>query len=381
MKFKSYIIFFLLFGLVPDLYICTLYIKDIALSVKLLVCLPTLLLLILLFNIGKGVKYAESVRLYSYLTFIVEFPKFIFSVFSSTGRFVFGIAPQPADLIALAVALSVSAMFAVLVFYTTRHLKLNLVNLTFSSLPDAFNGLRICQLSDFHLGSFGTKADYIRQIADKVQELSPDLILFTGDMVNFEASEADSYLGELSRLKAPMGIYSIRGNHDYLMHGYHHNAEARLRGMDKLMEMEKSLGWIILLNEHAILEKDGARFALVGVENVSANPFFSKMGGDLKKAMEGLPPGIFTILLSHDPSHWRSEVVPSSDIPLTLSGHTHGLRYKLAGLHPSHWKLPESGGIYRHGSQVLHVSKGLGSAFAFRLGGFPMIDLITLTNK
>ena len=97
MKFKSYIIFFLLFGLVPDLYICTLYIKDIALSVKLLVCLPTLLLLILLFNIGKGVKYAESVRLYSYLTFIVEFPKFIFSVFSSTGRFVFGIAPQPAD--------------------------------------------------------------------------------------------------------------------------------------------------------------------------------------------------------------------------------------------------------------------------------------------
>ena len=119
---------------------------------------------------------------------------------------------------------------------------------------------------------------------------------------------------------------------------------------------------------------------MAGVENTSSNAYFLETGGDLQKAFAGIPEGTFSILLSHDPSHWRSEIVPQTSVPLTLSGHTHGLRYKLVG--PiSNWRLRETGGIYTEGDQVLHVSEGLGSAFSFRMGGYPNIDLITLKRN
>lgn len=367
MKFRAYVIFFLLFGVLADLYICLSFLPWWG---KLLVCLPSLAALVCLVQIGAGIRYTPSVTLFSYLIFLFELPKFVFMLFSAPGL----------PWVGLAAGIGVSLFFAVLIFYTTRHLKVNELELAFQDLPDPFNGLRICQLADLHLGSFGKRARYIGRIVDAVLAQRPDLILFTGDLVNFEASEAEPYRDDLARLQAPLGVFAIRGNHDYLMHG-HHDDQARRQDMARLLAFEKGLGWRVLLNEHAILEKDGARMALVGVENVSANPYFKEMGGDLRKALEGIKEGIFTILLSHDPSHWRREVVPAGGIPLTLSGHTHGLRYKLAGLRPSHWKLPESGGVYEEKGQVLHVSRGLGSAFAFRLGGFPNVDSIRLIAK
>jgi predicted MPP superfamily phosphohydrolase len=120
---------------------------------------------------------------------------------------------------------------------------------------------------------------------------------------------------------------------------------------------------------------------LVGVDNITKNPYFRKVGGDLGKALEGVEESAFKILLSHDPTHWRMEVLPKTDIGLTLSGHTHGLKYKLTGLHPSHWRLHESGGLYEDGAQKLYVTPGLGSAFAFRLGGYPNVDILTLKPR
>lgn len=366
MKYSAYVIFFLLFGLIPDLYICLLCLPGIELWWKLLICLPTLAALVSLVLIGAGVRYTPSLRLFSYLIFIFEFPKFIFTLFSFVSIW-----------IALAVAAGVSLFFSTLIFYSTRHLKVNEVELSFEGLPEGFRGIRICQLTDFHLGSFGEKAKYIKRIVDTTLAQAPDIILFTGDLVNFESTEADSYLEQLGRLSAPMGVYAIRGNHDFLMHGYFNDAQ-READTKRLLDMERGLGWNVMLNSNVILERNGSRIALVGVDNISTNPYFLKMGGNLEKASEGLPEGIFTILMSHDPSHWRREVVPETDIHLTLSGHTHGLGIKTAGLNPAHWKLPESKGIYTRGAQVLHVSKGLGSAFAFRLGGFPNVDIITL---
>lgn len=360
MKFKSYVIFFLLFGVLPDIFLC---------RYSLLVWIPTAFELVSLVMIGTNFRYTPAVRAFSYLTFLFEFPKFIAFLCS----LFMGIKAS------VAAGAMTGIFFAVLIFYVTRNLKVNTLSLSFPDLPDAFSGLRVCQLSDLHLGSFGEGSRYITRIVSSVKELHPDLILFTGDLVNFLSSEADSYLQALAGLDAPMGIISIRGNHDYLLHGPF-KAGARERDAARLIELERGLGWTVLLNDHCILEKDGAAIAIAGVENTSGNPFFEKTGGDLGKALEGIPEGTFTILLSHDPSHWKAEVLPCSKVPLTLSGHTHGLKYKLAGLHPSHWKLRESGGLYREGSRTLHVSKGLGSAFAFRLGGFPRIDIITLTN-
>lgn len=380
MKFKTYVIFFVLFGVLPDTYLCMTVLPAAPLAGRLALCIPTLVILACLPLIGAGVRYTDTVRVFSYVSFLFQLPKAVMALFSIVGRFVLGLSPATADWIAFGFGAGVSLLFFVLIFYMTRHLKVQSDDLSFAQLPLPFDGLRICQMSDLHLGSFGKRARYVRRIVDTVLAHEPDVIFFTGDLVNFSSTEADSYLGELARLQAPLGIFAIRGNHDYLLHG-HHSGEARVRDMDRLLAAERGLGWNILLNENVVLEKDGASLAVVGVENYSSNPFFRQYQGDLKAALEGLPDGIFKILLSHDPSHWRAEVVSESDIALTLSGHTHGLKYKLAGLHPSHWKLPESSGVYRLRDRVLHVSEGLGSAFAFRLGGFPKIDLISLHRK
>lgn len=378
MKFQSYVIFFLLFGLLPDIYIGLLWPTGI-LGTGLL-CLPTLAALASLVLIGTGVRYTDSLRIFSYLIFLFELPKFVFMLFSAIGRYLAGIPAAPAGWMAAALGAGVSAYFIYLIFYSTRHLQVHSLELDFEGFPRAFDGLKVCQLSDLHLGSFGRKATYIKRIVDTALSLHPDLILFTGDLVNFSSEEADSYLPDLARLQAPMGIYAIRGNHDYLLHGYH-TGKKRQEDTERLLSMEKGLGWKLLLNDNAVLEKDGGKIAIAGVENVSSNPYFEHTGGDLKKALEGLPEGIFTILLSHDPSHWRQEVRPLGTVALTLSGHTHGLRYKTAGIRPSHWKLPHASGLFDEEGSLLHVSKGLGSAFAFRLGGFPEIDIITIKTK
>ncbi|MBP5483382.1 MAG: metallophosphoesterase [Bacteroidales bacterium] len=365
MKFSTYVIFFLLFGVLPDLYI----VMGTGLMPvwKGVLMFPTLAALISLVFIGLGKYYTDALRVFSYLIFIFELPKFIYMLLSPLGT------------VGIVMGVAVALFFAILIFYSSRHLKVDTETLYFRNLPSAFNGLKVCQLSDLHLGSFGRKAKYVQKVIDKALERHPDIILFTGDLVNFASDEAIPYREQLARLKAPMGIFAIRGNHDYLLHGCF-NEEERQKDTDRLLAFEQELGWHVLLDQHVILTKENQEIALAGVGNISTSPYFQKMGGNLKKAIEGIPDGTFTILMSHDPSHWRAQVVPETDIPLTLSGHTHGLKYKLAGPHPSHWKLHENGGIYTSGEQILYVSKGLGSAFAFRLGGFPRIDILTLTN-
>lgn len=365
MKFSTYIIFFLLFGVLPDLYIgmCTGF--EPVWKVALL--LPTLAALASLVFIGLGKWYTDALRVFSYLGFIFELPKFVYMLLSPLGP------------ISIVAGVAVALFFSTLILYSSRHLKVNTETLYFRNLPSAFNGLKVCQLSDLHLGSFGRRAKYVQKVIDETLAQNPDVILFTGDLVNFASDEAVPYREQLARLKAPMGVFAIRGNHDYLLHGCF-NEEERKKDTDRLLAFEQGLGWQVLMDQHVILTKDKQEIALAGVGNISTSPYFQKMGGNMWKAIEGIPDGTFTILMSHDPSHWRAQVVPETDIPLTLSGHTHGLKYKLAGPHPSHWKLHENSGIYSAGEQILHVSKGLGSAFAFRLGGFPRIDILTLTN-
>jgi len=365
MKFSTYVIFFLLFGLLPDLYIVMG--TGLAPVWKGVLLLPTLAALASLAFIGMGKWYTDALRVFSYLIFIFELPKFVYMLLS------------PAGPVSIVAGIAVALTFSTLILYSSRHLKVNTETLCFRNLPSAFNGLKVCQLADLHLGSFGRRAKYVQNVIDTTLAQHPDIILFTGDLVNFASDEALPYREQLARLKAPMGVFAIRGNHDYLLHGCF-DEEQRQKDTDRLLAFEQELGWQVLLDQHAILTKDKQNIALAGVGNISTSPYFQKMGGNLKNALEGIPDGTFTILLSHDPSHWRAQVVPETNIPLTLSGHTHGLKYKLAGPHPSHWKLHENSGIYTAGEQILHVSKGLGSAFAFRLGGFPRIDILTLTN-
>lgn len=367
MKIKTYILFFILFGVIPDVFITLAPLAGAALWWKLAVCIPTAVALVFLISIGRGVKYTESLRVLSYIVFIFGLPKFMFMLFYGLG-----IIP------ALCIAAAVSLFFCTLIFYVTTHLKLKETELRKDRLPAAFNGLRICHIADVHLGSFGIDNPYIGRIVDLILDQKPDIILFSGDLVNFDAGEAEPYMEQLARLKAPLGVFSIRGNHDYLLHGYHLNKEQRRAQTDRLLQMERSLGWTVLLNQHAMVQRGDAEIAVAGVENISGNPYFPSMGGDLEKALEGIPEGTFTILLSHDPTHWAADVAGKVPVDLTLSGHTHGLKIKTAGPHISSWRLRHSSGLYTEGSQNLYVTVGLGSAFAFRLAGFPNVDIITL---
>ena len=371
MKFRTYVLFFLLFGVLADVTLGLTLLKDAPLLWKLMMAAPTLAALVCLPLIGTGTVYTDALRLFSFLIFIFELPKFLVAL---NGLFL------PAA-VAVGIGIAVSAFFTVFIFYVSRHLKVKHIRLAFKDLPEGFDGIRLCHISDLHLGSLGHKTPYVKRIVDAIMEQQPELILFSGDLVSFQTREADAYKPWLEQLAAPMGIYSIFGNHDFLLHGPN-DEKGRKEDMEKLEAFEKGLGWRVLRNRTEILERGGSRVALVGVDNVSRNPYFQKTGGqNLETSLAGLPEGIFKLLLSHDATHWRMEVLSASDIALTLSGHTHGLKYKLTGLHPSHWKLPESAGIYREGERVLHVSPGLGSGIAFRLGGYPEIDMITLTKN
>ena len=367
MKFRTYVLFWLLFGVLADTVIGLTLMKDAALVWKLAICLPTAITGICLPLIATGTRYADSLRVFSYLIFIFELPKFLIAL---NGLFLPWV-------VALGIGVAVSLFFLIFIFYVTRHLVVKETQLQIENLPEAGNGLRICHIADFHLGSFGRVSHYIGRIVKDVMAQKPDVILFSGDLVNFEAKEAFHYKDTLKELSAPLGVYSCMGNHDFLLHGPHDNNEAsRKEDMARLEGFEKSLGWTVLRNQNVELLPG---ISIIGVDNITKNPYFQKVGGNLSKAMEGVPKQNLKILLSHDPTHWRLEVLHKTDIDLMLSGHTHGLKYKLSG-HPNHWRLHESGGLYQEGAQKLYVTQGLGSAFAFRLGGFPHIDMITLTK-
>lgn len=257
-----------------------------------------------------------------------------------------------------------------------QHFQVREVTISSETLPKGFEGYRIVQLSDIHAGSWTGNAAALQRAVEQVNALHPDLILFTGDLVNNLAEELDEFMPVLSRLKAKDGVYSVLGNHDYSLYIHWENKDDQRANLDSLKAKEARMGWQMLNNRHTKIHHNGDSIALIGVEN-SGNPPFPDYA-DLKGAMKGTE-GMFRILMSHDPTHWRREVLPHTDIPLTLSGHTHAMQTRLFGFSPSRFVYPEHDGLYTEGNQHLYVNIGLGYLiFPMRLGAWPEITLITL---
>ncbi len=264
--------------------------------------------------------------------------------------------------------------------YRVRKVKLQL-----AGLPEAFKGLRIVQISDIHTGSFDNHNAVAHGI-DRVMDQKADIILFTGDLVNNHADEVDTRYQEIfSRLKAPMGVFSTLGNHDYGDYVQWPSAQAKIDNLENLKKIHARMGWRLLMNEHVVLEKGIDKIALVGIENWSAKANFPKYG-DMKKAFEGLKEKNIPvkILLSHDPSHWHAQVLPEyKDIQLTLSGHTHGMQFgvdsQLFKWSPVQYMYNEWAGIYTQGEQHLYVNRGFGFlGYPGRLGVLPEITVFEL---
>jgi predicted MPP superfamily phosphohydrolase len=265
-------------------------------------------------------------------------------------------------------------------FRNKYHYHVNRIKLSYTNLPASFKGLKIVQISDIHSGSFNDKHAVERGV-EKVLNEKPDLILFTGDLVNDRATEMKNYMDVFSRLKAPMGVYSTLGNHDYGDYVAWESPEAKRQNLENLKVVHANLGWRLLMNEHVALERGGEQIALIGIENWSAKGRFPKYG-KMSEAYAGTEKYPFKILMSHDPSHWDAEVIPKySDIDLMLSGHTHGMQFgvELPGFKwsPVQYMYKQWAGLYETEKQKLYVNRGYGFiGYPGRVGILPEITVI-----
>lgn len=278
--------------------------------------------------------------------------------------------------------------------------KVHRVQVALKQLPDSFKGLKIGHLSDIHSGSFWDKRA-VEKGVQKLMDEKPDIIFFTGDLVNSLADEMNTnYVEIFSRVKAPMGVFSILGNHDY--GDYHqwpdrhvfnegnssqsnrsHMSPMQLENLERLFDTHKKMGWDLLLNENRILERGEDKIALLGVENYGAKGRFAKYG-KISEAYQGIESLPVKILLSHDPSHWDAQIVKEyKDIDLTFSGHTHGAQFGIETANfkwsPIKYMYKQWAGLYQTDNQYLYVNRGFGYlGYPGRLGIRPEIGIITL---
>lgn len=360
-----YIVVMSVLAFLPDFWLWHIGVSEWPLLLAILWWVPSLLLVLAEVGLQMGFFHKLSVRVLFTTILFSAFPKVVFILFDAFLPWFFALIP----------ALGVMGWFAFGFIEGWKRLELKHITFTSPDLPPYFDGYRLVQITDFHLGSFPPGNDFVQKVVDATNNEEPDMILFTGDLVNNQASEVEPYLKTLGQLHAQDGIYSIWGNHDYCEYGNNHSIGALKKNRRMLYGYQESLGWHQLMNEHHVVSHGMASIAVIGVENPGQPPFTNR--SNLKKAMKGLNPDMFKILLSHDPHHWRREVV-GKKIQLTLAGHTHAGQLKIGKWTPARMAFKEWGGAYRIGQQMLYVSSGIGGSFPFRLGAWPELTVITL---
>lgn len=263
--------------------------------------------------------------------------------------------------------------------YKTEHVKLEIEN-----LPKELEGIRIVQFSDFHIGSFWKHEKQVEKAVTYINKLNPDILVFTGDLVNNFSDEVVRFLPMLEKLKAKYGKYSVLGNHDYSEYFPWKNEEEKHNDTQKLIDYQNDIGLKMLLNSHNMIDIGGKKLIIAGVENWGVPPF--PQFGDVKKAIPDSIEADFTVLLSHDPSHWKAEVVNHKHIDLVLSGHTHGMQMGILTpwfkWSPVQYKYKEWFGLYEQDGQYLYVNRGIGFiGLSGRIGMPPEVTVIELKRK
>lgn len=336
--------------------------------------------------------------LYSYLT--VYASKLVYVFFSAIGRIFakfsngrnfgiyFGI---PCGLLCL-----IGMWWGVL--FTRNEIDVNRVVVTSPKIPESFNGYRIVQFSDAHVGTWGRDTTFISSLVDTIQSLKPDLIVFTGDIVNRQTAELEPFLKTFSRLEARDGVYSIMGNHDYGDYLDWEKPSDREANNQLLMAWQKQIGWNLLNNSHVFLHNDRDSIVLIGVENWGEPPFhqYGRLADAYPMSPDSaynLNDGKYKILLSHNPEHWNREVTNVSNIDLTLSGHTHAMQFmigKIGGFNwsPAKYRYEQWGGLYERNNpegypMKIYVNIGCGEvAMPARIGSaYPEVTLIELEHE
>lgn len=259
--------------------------------------------------------------------------------------------------------------------------QINEVAVEVENLPDAFDGYRVVQISDFHVGTYGADTTYVKKIVDAINSTRTDLAVFTGDIVNRESNELEPFISTLSQTTAPDGVIAILGNHDYGDYCHWKSEADKQRDHSRLINNINRIGWKLLLNETEMIYRGGDSIAVIGVENIGDPPF--TVYGDLDKAYANTADSVTKILLSHNPAHWVDDIKdnPKRNIALTLSGHTHAMQISAWGASPAKLRYDTWGGLYSNddGKRRLYVNIGIGTVgLPMRVGATPELTVITL---
>lgn len=285
-------------------------------------------------------------------------------------------------MIAVSLSILLTLAFVYGAIFNVYRYSLKSITLPLLRLPGNFHGLKVVQLSDIHSGSLSNK-EAIERAVSRINALNPDLVFFTGDLVNNIADEALFLQETLGKLQARYGVYSILGNHDYGDYVYWPSVEHKTENLRRLKEIHAEMGWRLLMNEHVIIDKDGHQIVVAGVENWSASARFPKYG-KLNHALEGAPPESAVLLLSHDPSHWKAEILDHPiSVDATFSGHTHGMQFGFEWgkfrWSPVQYAYKQWAGLYEDAGKFLYVNRGFGViGYPGRVGILPEITLFTL---
>ncbi|MDE7426848.1 MAG: metallophosphoesterase [Muribaculaceae bacterium] len=263
-----------------------------------------------------------------------------------------------------------------------NNIEVTRIDVDIPGLPASFDGLRVVHISDLHTGTYGNDNRFLQKLVDSVNAQQPDVIFFTGDIVNRHTSELEPHIEVLSRLYAPLGVFSVLGNHDYGDYMVWDSEELKKADHEKLIKLQESMGWTVLQNETAVLRSnDTDSLMVVGVENVGDPPFHTY--GNIRLAYPTPEDKLPKILLSHNPAHWENEIKenPDCNMALTLSGHTHAMQMELFGWSPAVFRYRTWGGLYESddAQRKLYVNIGAGTVgMPARIGATPEITLLTL---
>lgn len=319
--------------------------------------------------------------------FINLIPKIIIAkifLLSFIAKMIYG---KRAQIISIAASLIFASGVLILIFFAAvigkNNIAINTSNIEFESFPKSLNELTIVQLSDIHLGSFGKNTALIEKAVEKVNAINPDIVLFTGDIVNNFASEFENFVPILKKINSKYGKYAISGNHDYGDYSSWVEPSEKVQNLNNIHKSIEESGFKLLLNSSEKISIGDTSIYITGVENWGHNPF--PKYADLNLATETVPQNCFKILLTHDPAHWEAEIVSKTNIQLTLSGHTHGAQFGInfAGINFSIMYLIQKywGGLYKSENQYLYVNTGLGTVgFPGRIDMNPEITVLKLSG-
>lgn len=380
-------IIILLVTLLPDIYMYRRYVKRRLGNVwaRIAWWLPTLLITVSTIGVSLTRDFAPHnltlFNTYLFITALVVLPKLTFVLCSLAGRLarrMLKLRRNWGNYVGLVLVLAELYILFHGTMVGTDRLNVRQVTIEFDDLPMAFDGYRIAQFTDVHLGSM--KDELMLRAVTAIDDMRPDLIVFTGDIQNMGPDELPRFAQTLKRLKARDGVMSVLGNHDYSRY-VNVSPEEALRNERMTRDFETSAGWQLLLNDNRIVRRGSDSIVIAGGENDGRPPFPAK--ADLKKAMRGIHAKSFVVMLQHDPSAWRRHILPQTNAQLTLSGHTHGGQISLFGLRPTELVGKEDDGLYVEGKRKLFVSTGLGGFVPFRFYMNPEVVEITLkkTNK